>query len=174
MRLRYRAVLYHIEDSEPLQHYYQQLVDEMVRQTPTARSYSRRNSVWRPPTDIHETPEAFLVRMELAGMSENEIDVTMYPDAIVVSGVRQDAQEHDEATNFHEAQIRYGPFEAAVRLPLPIDSDGAEARYDNGFLHLRLPKKQPERLRVRNGRAIEADEAAPTNPPLPETGETLS
>lgn len=171
MRLRYRAVLYHLEDGDALRHYYQQLVDELVQQAPPARSIARRPAVWRPPMDIHETPDAFIVRMELAGMAEDEIDVTLYADAVVVSGIRLDEQDHAEGTSFHEAQIRYGPFEAAVRLPMPIDREGAAARYHNGFLRLRLPKHPPERPRVTNGRAVEFQPGA-ARPTAPETGDT--
>jgi HSP20 family molecular chaperone IbpA len=152
MRMRYRAVLYHIEDGEDLRHHYQQLIDELVRQTQTSR---RRLSNWRPPTDIHETADAFLVKMELAGMTEDQFDVTLYADAVVIRGVRDDDLVSEADMSFHEAQIRYGPFEAAIPLPGPIERDGAEARYANGFLRLRLPKRAPERLQVQNGAAIE-------------------
>jgi HSP20 family molecular chaperone IbpA len=154
MRMRYRAVLYHIEDGEDLRHHYQHLIDELVRQTQTSR---HRMTNWRPPTDIHETADAFLIKMELAGMSEDQFDVTLYADAVVIRGVREDDLVSEADMSFHEAQIRYGPFEAAIPLPGPIEREGAEARYANGFLRLRLPKRAPERLRVQTGAAIEVN-----------------
>ncbi len=54
MRVRYRTVLYHVEDSESLQQYYQQLVDDLVRQAQSSPTLSRTSGVWRPPTDIHK------------------------------------------------------------------------------------------------------------------------
>lgn len=154
MRLRYRTVLYQIEGTETLDQYYQQLVDEFVRQARGGSAYTRRNAVWRPPTDIHETSEAYIVRIELAGMAEDEINVTLYANAVVVTGTRED--EVEDRVSFHEAQIRYGPFEAVIRLPYPIDREEAEAHYHNGFLRLRLPKKAPDRLRIQSGPAIDA------------------
>ena len=154
MRLRYRTVLYQIEGSETIDQYYQQLVDEFMRQAHTAPTFARRGAAWRPPTDIHETADDYIIRLELAGMAEDAIDVTLYNDAVVVSGTRAD--EVEEGVSFHEAQIRYGPFEAVIRLPYPIDRERAQAHYHNGFLRLRLPKKIPERLHVQAGPAIDA------------------
>ncbi len=153
MRLRYRAVLYQIEDGG--QHYHD-LVDDAVRQIQSYRAISRRLATWRPFSDLHETPDAFIVKMELAGMAEEDIDVTLYTDAVVVSGTRRDEDVYADETSFHEAQIRYGPFQATIVLPTPIDRENAEALYHNGFLRLRLPKKPAERLPVKPGKAVEA------------------
>lgn len=157
MRLRYRTVLYHIEDGEELRNHYQQLIDELVRQTQTTR---RRTGNWRPPTDIHETPDAYIVKMELAGMSEEQLDVTLYADAVVVAGVRQNDMSLEAETSYHEAQIHFGPFEAAVHLPSHIQREGAEAHYHNGFLRLRLPKRLPERIHVQTGTTIDVQPQA--------------
>jgi HSP20 family protein len=168
MRLRYRAVLYQIDDGTSLRHHYQDVIEEFVRQAQVARAIMRHSAVWRPPMDIHETADAYIIKVELAGMAEDAIDVTLYADAVVISGTRDDEQ-HDEEMSFHEAQIRYGPFQAMAPLPTPIDREGAEARYDNGFLYLRLPKKAPDRLRVRPGRVIEpASDQVSTEPDAPQ------
>ncbi len=162
MRLRYRTVLFHIEDGEDLRQHYQQMVDELMRQAQPSHSISRRSATWRPPTDLHETEDAYFVKIEIAGMAEEDIEVTLYEDAVVVSGVRADESLPAEGASFHEAQIRYGPFQAAIPLPTPIRRAGAEARYANGFLRLRLPKKPPERLRVQPGEEIAVEGASPS------------
>lgn len=172
MRMRYRAVLYQVEDGEDLRQHYQQLVEEFMRQTNASRAMSRRAETWRPPTDIHETPEAFIVKIEVAGMDEEAIDVTLYHDAVVISGIRQDDSEREEGMSYHEAQIRYGPFQAPVFLPHAIDREGAEARYHNGFLRLRLPKKPPERLRVKPGKTVTtSNQAIATDESNPSSGD---
>lgn len=182
MRLRYRTVLFHIEDGEDLRQHYQTLIDELMRHTQTTRPLSRHADTWRPPTDIYETPDAYVVRMELAGMAEQDIEVTLYADAVVVSGTRQNEALDEEGVSFHEAQIRYGPFQAPIPLPTPIEREGAEARYRNGFLRLRLPKKPPARLRVQTEREVSApgitttihhdaaDREAPGTAPTPNGG----
>ncbi len=155
MRLRYRTVLYQIDDGVGLRHHYQDLIDEFLRQAQAAHTITRRSVAWRPPMDIHESRDAYIIKVELAGMSEEDIEVTLYADAVVVSGTRENELFQEEGLSFHEAQIRYGQFQAAAPLPSPIDRDCAEARYDNGFLYLRLPKRAPDRLPVKPGRAIE-------------------
>ena len=96
------------------------------------------------------------VKIELAGMREEEIEVTLYEDALVVSGERQDDSERSENLYYHEAQIRYGPFRVEVLILSPIDRDGIKARYENGFLWVDLPKQIPESKseRVRIQRSI--------------------
>jgi HSP20 family molecular chaperone IbpA len=96
------------------------------------------------------------IKIELAGMREEDIEVTLYEDALVVSGERQDDPERSENLYYHEAQIRYGPFRVEVLILSPIDRDGIQARYENGFLWVDLPKKIPESKseRVRIQRSI--------------------
>ena len=85
-------------------------------------------------------------------MKEEDIDVTLYEDALVISGERRD--EHNETHKnvcYHEAQIRYGPFRVEVFIPSPVVRDSVSARYENGFLWVNLPgvlPSQPERIRI--------------------------
>jgi|GEM_PF-276760 HSP20 family protein len=151
MPLRYRYVTYRYTQGSPqdLERRYQQLWQELVRQS--HQSLLQQESVWRPPLDIHETPDAIIVKIELAGMHEEDIEVTLYEDALVVMGTRSDDLDHDETMCYHEAQIRYGKFRAEVLIPFPINRDGVEAQYHNGFLRITLPKAPPmgpEHIRV--------------------------
>jgi len=171
MRLRYRTVLYQVEDGTSIQDQYHEFVSDIARQIQSVRAVSRRLPAWRPASDIHETPDAYIVKMELAGMAEEDIEVTLYANAVVVSGTRRDEDIIALETNFHEAEIRYGPFQATVRLANPIERETAEARYYNGFLRLVLPKKPPERLPVKSGKVVElrdANQALPASETTPQ------
>jgi HSP20 family molecular chaperone IbpA len=102
---------------------------------------------WRPHTDVYETPEHLIVKMELAGVPEEAIEITLYADHVVVTGTREESLPTEKAGSgpdhrlaFHEAQIHYGPFRSEVRLPRPIDSEGVTAELDNGFLVITLPR----------------------------------
>lgn len=141
MRVRYRSVTYrYIQGSqEELERRYHQLWHELVRQS-QQQTLLHRPSLWRPPADIHETPNAITVKIELAGMREDKIDVTLYQDALVVSGERHDDHEHDDTICYHEAQIRYGPFQVEIFIPQEIERTQVEAHYDDGFLSVLLPK----------------------------------
>ncbi|HXL38388.1 MAG TPA: Hsp20/alpha crystallin family protein [Ktedonobacteraceae bacterium] len=151
MRIRYRYVTYRYTDGsqQQLERHYRQLVHDALRQS--HQSILQRSATWRPLADIRESAEMLMVKIELAGMKEEEIDVTLYEDALVVSGERHEEPEHNENVYYHEAQIRYGPFRIEVLLLLPIDREGVKARYENGFLWVDLPKlpqNKPERVRI--------------------------
>jgi HSP20 family protein len=152
MRMRYRYVTYRYTDGsqQQLERHYRQLLQDALRQSQQA--ISQRSSTWRPSADIRESEQLITVKIELAGMKEEDIDVTLYEDALIVSGERRDDTEQDENLYYHEAQIRYGPFRVEVLLLFPIERDKIEARYENGFLWVDLPKlpaKEPERVQVK-------------------------
>lgn len=140
MRMRYRYVTYRYTDGsgQQLERHYRQLLQDALRQS--QQSMIHRSVTWRPLADIHESADMMTVKIELAGMNEEDIEVTLYEDALVVSGVRQDDHEHGENLYYHEAQIRYGPFRVEVYIPSPIDREAVTARYENGFLWVVLPK----------------------------------
>lgn len=140
MRLRFHSIEYQFGGAaSSLERYFRDLRDELLRQ---GQHYGLLHSTgqWRPPTDIHETPDAVRIKIELAGMSEETIEVTLYENALVVAGRRDDDADHDEGVCYHEAQVRYGPFRAEILLPAPVRHDEVEATYENGFLRIRLPK----------------------------------
>lgn len=151
MRMRYRHVGYrYIEGSQQqLERHYRQLLQDALRQSQQAISH--RSAIWRPLADILESTEMMTVKVELAGMKEEEIEVTLYEDALVISGDRRDDHDGHGNLSYHEAQIRYGPFRVEVFLTYPIDRDSVTARYEHGFLWVDLPKlpeSQPERVRI--------------------------
>jgi HSP20 family protein len=180
MRLRYRSVAqrYLQGSQEELERHYHQLWHELVRQSQQL-SLMNRSNLWRPPADIHETPDAITVKIELAGMRESDLDVTLYPDALVVSGERKDHHEHDEGICYHEAQVRYGPFRIELFIPGEIEREQVRASYEDGFLYVLLPKKvsgplqprekwhQPSEPRKTSGdlQASSHADAADTSPP---------
>ncbi len=96
---------------------------------------------WRPAVDVYEACDALVVRMELAGVSEDDFEVSLYQDALVVEGERQ-WRVPGEVEHFLAAEIAYGPFRIEVPLPFPVDSTAVRATYEDGFLTLRLPKAE--------------------------------
>jgi HSP20 family protein len=94
---------------------------------------------WRPAIEVYETPEALVVRAEIAGMDEGQLNVVIDGDMLVIRGERPDAHQA-EKRSFHEARIPYGAFGADVYIPFPVDADRTEAEYHNGFLRIVLPR----------------------------------
>jgi HSP20 family protein len=158
MRIRYRYVTYRYTDGsrQQLERHYRQLLHDALRQS--HQSILHRSATWRPFADIRESAEVVTIKIELAGMKEEEIDVTLYEDALVVSGERHEDAALGNQLYYHEAQIRYGPFRIEVLLLAPVDREGMTARYENGFLWVDLPKlpeNNPERISIQRSAAKE-------------------
>ncbi|HEX4207819.1 MAG TPA: Hsp20/alpha crystallin family protein [Ktedonobacteraceae bacterium] len=151
MRMRYRHVTYRYIDrtQNQLEQRYRQMIQEVLQQSQQAML--QRSKTWRPVADIFESANMMTVKVELAGMQEEDIEVTLYEDALVVSGERHDDHAIQDSLHYHEAQIRYGPFCVEVFIASPIQRDAVAARYENGFLTVDLPKlpmNQPERIPI--------------------------
>jgi len=140
MRVRYVSNSYAFGSAaQSLERHYHELREELLGQ---GRRYAllQQAATWRPAADIHETTEAIVVKVELAGVREEEVEIVVYDNGLVVSGHRDDDVERDDCLCYHEAQVHYGPFRAEFRLPAPVERDSALATYEHGFLRLRLPK----------------------------------
>lgn len=96
---------------------------------------------WRPPTDVYETETSLVVQMDLAGMDRAAIEVLVDDGRLVVRGTRTNIATPGRK-QFHEMEIRVGPFERQVRLPSNVDLDSTEARYESGFLFVTILKGQ--------------------------------
>lgn len=108
-------------------------------------SWQVRSHVWSPPTDAYETEEAYIVRMEIAGMREEDFEVILENGALLIMGSRSDLPERRA---YHQMEIRFGKFANAINLPAPVNIDGALAEYKNGFLTITLPKSHPNQIKV--------------------------
>jgi HSP20 family protein len=101
---------------------------------------------WSPPTDVYETEASFVIRVEVAGMSESDFTIDIQENFIVISGVRS---ESPERRAFRQMEIRFGEFSTAVELPLGVDVSKAEADYKDGFLNVILPKLRPTNIPIK-------------------------
>jgi HSP20 family protein len=97
------------------------------------------DTCWRPPTDVYETRDAITVIAELAGGDDNDIEVLVYNNAVVIQGRRKLPSVDPEGV-YLAAEIRQGPFRVEVSLPMPIESEQADVRYQHGLLRIILPK----------------------------------
>lgn len=99
-------------------------------------------SEWRPNTDVYETAAELVVKADLAGMREDDIEITLFDDILLVAGRREPREGAGTPQRFYEATIPYGRFQAEITLPFPIDCEHVVARYDRGLLVVTLPKRQ--------------------------------
>jgi HSP20 family protein len=95
--------------------------------------------VWRPPTDVYETRDMLIVVVELAGMAEDDMTVTLFSDLLVVEGIRQQTAV-SEMNACHQLGIKYGEFRSEVHVPFPVDTGNVQADFRNGLLTVTLKK----------------------------------
>lgn len=98
-----------------------------------------QREVWRPPTDVYETDSAIVVRIEMAGMRDAEIAITLDERGLRIEGQRPERRD-DRPLSYHQMGINYGAFAVEVFLAQPFDHEHVAARYDDGFLFVELPK----------------------------------
>lgn len=115
------------------------MVDEITYSTAGHGQWllSSQSTVWRPPTDLYETADRYMVRVEAAGMDENDFIILIEKDVLTITGVRPDVPERRA---FHQMEIHYGEFRTEIELPGPIAADKVQAQYQDGFLFVTLPK----------------------------------
>jgi HSP20 family protein len=104
---------------------------------------SARPHLWRPPTDLIEIENNFIVRIEIAGMNEDNFEIILDQQFLIVQGVRPDISER---RSFHQMEINYGEFLSAVEIPSPIETSAVTAEYTNGFLWISLPKSKTKHI----------------------------
>jgi HSP20 family protein len=112
-------------------------VTERRREVRGALGWQVTSGIWSPPTDLFETPDEYVVSVEIAGMREADFDVIYENGVLVVTGQRADRTERRA---YHQMEIHFGKFSSAVSLPGPVDLDRSQAEYKNGFLVVRMPK----------------------------------
>jgi HSP20 family protein len=88
--------------------------------------------------DIYETPDEIIVVIELAGVAEDDLTVTLFSDLLVVEGERQ--QPITDVDACHQLGIKYGHFRSEVDIHTPVDHDKVTAVYKDGFLNIMLQK----------------------------------
>jgi HSP20 family protein len=104
-----------------------------------------RHKIWRPPTDVYETDDYVVVKVEIAGMNQKDFDISLNSKRLLISGSRHDAAAK---LGYQQMEILYGRFETDVHVPRAIDEDGVEATYQDGFLSVFLPKAKPRQVPV--------------------------
>ena len=95
---------------------------------------------WRPPADVCECESTIVITVDLAGIDQDDLDVVLFEDALIVEGRRR--LTSDPGAVYHVAEIRQGPFRLELGLPVTIDQERVDARYDQGMLRITLQKLQ--------------------------------
>jgi len=104
---------------------------------------------WTPAVDLLETPESYVVTVEVPGLAQGDIHVQVRDDRLTISGTRR---EHELACEqFHRIERGHGSFSRSFQLPLPIDADRIGADLRDGVLTVTCPKTpdgSPRRIHI--------------------------
>ncbi len=108
-------------------------------------SWQVRSTTWSPPTDVYETDISYIVRVEIAGMREEDFEVAIENHTLHISGARRDESGRRA---YHQMEIRFGKFATSVSLPDPINVEQSRAEYKDGFLTVTLPREKNNHIKV--------------------------
>jgi HSP20 family protein len=139
--------------------FYEELVRQMEQDMRRSEDMVRRflqvagpaDKYWEPPVDVYETVDALHVKIELAGVHPDHLQVELTADgrAVIIRGERRDGTcegvgvpPPERRTTFHQMEIYFGPFERVIPLPVrvEVDREHVQASYRDGFLTVSLPK----------------------------------
>src|ERR671910_3839846 len=96
---------------------------------------------WIPAMDLVETDDHLVLRGDLPGMTEDDIDIEIKDNVLTVSGERK--SEHEEkGKGFHRVERSFGSFSRSLTLPQGVDTDEVAASFDNGVLEVKIPKPE--------------------------------
>ena len=107
------------------------------------------SGAWVPPVDVAETQERIVVRAEVPGVKQEDIQIEFENGLLTIRGER--AIEKTDATTWHRVERTYGNFSRSFTLPRSIDAEKISANYRDGILEVSVPKREeakPKQIRI--------------------------
>jgi HSP20 family protein len=124
---------------------------------------------WIPAMDVIENDDHYVLRADLPGLSENDVNVELEDNVLTISGKR--SSEHEERKGgYHRVERSYGSFSRSLTLPEGVNADGIEANFDKGVLEVKVAKPEqikPQKVAISVGSAPAPIEAAETSDSTP-------
>jgi len=99
--------------------------------------------LWYPSADVFQTPDGWLVKVELAGVSAEDIDIDIQGNVLYIAGCRRD-KSCAVGVSYHQMEITYSRFEKTLKFPASIEGASIEHNFDNGLLMIHLLKEKQE------------------------------
>jgi HSP20 family protein len=124
---------------------------------------------WIPAMDVVETADQFVLRADLPGMSENDVNIEVEDNVLTISGERKsEYEQHDKG--YYRVERASGSFSRSLTLPEGVDAERIQASFDSGVLEVKIPKpeqQKPRKVQISLGGAPKAIEGAETSEPTP-------
>ena len=105
---------------------------------------------WVPAMDLVETPEHFVLRADLPGMTEEDVKIELEDSVLTISGERK-AEHQDREEGFYRLERAFGAFSRSLTLPKGVDAESVTATFEHGVLEVRVPKpeeRKPRRISI--------------------------
>jgi HSP20 family protein len=106
---------------------------------------------WIPSVDIFEAQDEIVLRTELPGLNEEDVEITIENGRLALKGEKKFEKEETEG-DYRRVESRYGSFYRSFALPNSVDREKIEAKFDKGVLNVTLPKAEvakPKRIEVK-------------------------
>jgi HSP20 family protein len=100
-----------------------------------------------PLAELHETPEAFQIKLEVPGMEAKDLDIEVTAEAVTIGGERKSETKAEEK-GYMRTEFHYGQFRRVIPLTARVQNEKVEAEYKDGILSLNLPKAESEKTKV--------------------------
>ncbi len=94
-----------------------------------------------PAVNISENDKEIKVKAEIPGIDPKDVELTIQNNTLVLKGEKK-FEEEEKKDNFHRVECRYGSFYRTIPLPAEIDESKVSAKFKNGVLEIKLPKKE--------------------------------
>jgi HSP20 family protein len=101
---------------------------------------------WIPAMDLVETTESYVLRADLPGVSEADVNIELEDNVLTVSGERK-AEREDRDEGFYRIERASGAFSRSLTLPEGVDPGSVQAKFDRGVLEIRIPKPEQRKPR---------------------------
>lgn len=103
----------------------------------------RSGQLWYPAADVYQTPDGWVVKVELAGVSAEDIEIEVHGNVLTIAGCRKD-RSCAAGVSYQQMEITYSNFEKTLKFPAVIDGAIIEHQFENGLLIIHL-RKGPEK-----------------------------
>ena len=131
---------------------------------PVSNGHVNGSGRWAPAMDLVETEDAFVLKADLPGLGEGDVNLELQDNVLTLSGERRFESEVKK-DGYHRIERGTGSFARSLTLPDGIDPEAIAARFDRGVLEITIPKpaeKQPRRLQIAVGDSRPAIEGSET------------
>ena len=125
-------------------------------------------AAFRPTLDVAETNDAFVINVDLPGVGEDEVDVSVTGNRLTING-RREAEDVREGDRYVAIERSYGSFSRSFVLPDSADVEQIQAELNNGVLRIKVPKRgemQGRKISVQSSAKPQEQESAPEASPI--------